>query len=799
METLWHDLRYGIRMLLKCPGFTAVAVITLALGIGANTAIFSVVNAVVLRPLPYPEPNQIVRLWEYFGQDATRRTHISAGEFVDYRERNRSFQGVAAFILASASLTGVGDPERLSAAVTSVSFFPILGVQPILGRTFLPEEEQLGRNNAVVLSFGLWQRRFGADAKIIGQTLTLNGRPRTVVGVMPPSFRYPEGADLWLPLVLTPEMLRPERRHSRSLEVIARVKPGVTIQQADAEMKSIVKDFPAQPGVTLIPLHQQVVGDVQLALVVILGAVTFLLLIACANVADLLLARATAREREIAIRAALGASRFRLVRQLLTESALLAIIGGAAGLMLAAWGIDVLRWLSPQNLPRLDEVAVDGPVLGFTVLVAILTGAIFGLAPSLSVARTDLQLTLKEGSRTSIGSPRQRLRGLLVVSEVALSLVLLIGAGLMIQSFIRLMRVNPGFHSENVLTMQLTLPGARYQTPAQRVGFYGQLLERVRGLPGVQAAGAVSDLPLSGVNVDRSFLPADKFEEYLRRTPSADFRHATADYFRAMSIPLLAGRSFTEQDGPEALRVGIVNETLAHNIWPGENAVGKQIRFHTGRDWTEELTVVGVIGDIKHHGLDTVTRNEIYVPFEQVPISEMFVAVRTSADPMQQVGAVRAAVQGLDKDLPLFNVRSMEELFGRSVAERRFQMLLHGVFSLLALVLASVGIYGVMSYSVAERTHEFGIRLALGAGQRDVLKLVIGQGMILVLMGVSVGLGAALALTRLIATMLYSVSATDPMTFAIVSLLLATVALVACYVPARRATKVDPLVALRYE
>ncbi len=804
MASLWQDLRYGARMLTKQPSFTLIAVLTLSLGIGANTAIFSVVNAVLLRALPYPQSEQLVMLWQGGQRGELGQMPVSPPELMDYRAGQQVFQSLAAHTMADANLSGSGEPERLRAAVVSADWFAVLRTQPLSGRTFLPEEHQPGQNNSVVLSYGLWQRRFGGDASVLGRSVVLNGRARTVAGIMPAGFRYPSEADLWLPLAFTPEQLSPAFRSRHYLDTIARCKDGVTLAQAQENIRAIAARFPDE-GPTgmparLVSLHEQLVGQVKAPLVLLLAAVVFVLLIACANVANLLLARSTARRAEMAIRQALGAGRSRLLRQLLTESLLLALAGGTLGLLLAWWGIGPLAALAAEAIPRVDEVELDGRVMGFAAGVSLLTGLLFGLAPAWQAARLNLNAMLKSGAPGAGGFSRQRTRSLLVVSEIALALILLAGAGLLLRSFHRLGQVNPGFNPARVLTADLALPFARYDTNAKRAAFYQQLIERLQALPGVQSAGIISDLPLSGMNADRSYthdaIPPDRQRG---SPPNADYRHCSPDYFNAIGIPLLRGRAFTEQDTPDAEPVAIVNETLARRIWPNENTVGKRIAFFAPQGLEPWRVIVGVTGDVKHRGLNEEARPEIYVPHAQAPEGTMTLILRAAGDPLALTAAVRNAVQSLDADQPLFHVRTLAQLRAESIAPQRFSLLLLGLFAAVALLLAALGIYGVISYAVSQRTHEIGIRMALGAQAGDVVRLVIGQGMKLALLGIAVGLGGALVVTRSMKTLLFGVRPTDPLTFAAIALLLMLVALLACWIPARRATKIDPLTALRQE
>ena len=817
MGTFWQDVQYGFRMLLKRPGFTLVAVLALALGIGANTAIFSVVNAVLLRPLPFDKPERLVMVWGSAPQLGFDILPATAAESVEWRERSRAFEQVAAFKSWSWNMSGINGPEQVSGARVNASLFPALGVKPVLGRTFLPEEDRVGGAKVVIMGHGLWQRSFGSDPSIVGKTVTLNNQSYTVVGVMPQGFKFPGGenmlpglqfspkTELWEPMAFTDEEL--SNRGTHNLAVIARLKPDATLAQARAEMTSIAAHLAEQYpkfskglGVRLVPLHEQVVGDVRPALLILLGTVGFVLLIACANVANLLLARAASRQKEIAIRTALGASRRRVVRQLLTESVLLAMCGGAAGLLLALWGIDALGALIPENIPRAHEIGVDSRMLGFTLLISLLTGLVFGLAPSLQASRTDINEALKDGTRgASAGPHRNRFRSLLVVAEIALALVLLIGAGLLIRSFMSLQQVNPGFEPKQVVAMELALPfiaPSNYAEPEQQVAFFQRALERIQTLPGVQAAAIVSSLPLSGAFESTDILiegqPAPSDDE----GPQANYTMVSADYFRVMNIPLMRGRGLTERDTKESPGVLVVSETMARRYWPGEEAIGKRLTMGFEKTPRE---VVGVVGDVRQNSLDVETPFAVYLPYQQYPYAGMTLVIRTASDPASMATAVRREVQGIDASLPVSDVRSMEEVISTSVSQRRFSMTLLGIFATVALLLAAVGIYGVMAYSVSERVHEIGIRIALGAGRGDILKLVVGQGMILTLIGIASGLVASFVLTRLMASLIYGVSATDPLTFAGVSLALAVVALLACYIPARRATRVDPLEALRYE
>jgi predicted permease len=808
----WQDLRYGLRVLLKNPGFTAVAVIALALGIGANSAIFSVVNTVLLRPLPYKDPDRLVMVWEENAKAGYPRDTPAAANYIDWRDQNQVFEGMAAIADQSFNLTGAGEPERIEGRRVSASLFPLLGVEPHLGRALLPEEDQPGGNRVVVLSHGLWQRRFGSDAKIIGQPLTLNGESYEVVGVMPPHFQFPTREDeLWVPIAFTPQQAA--NRGNHYLQVVARTKPGVTLEQAQAEMSTIAarlrQQYPEQNtdlGATVTPLHEHVVGDIRPALLVLLGAVGFVLLVACANVANLLLARAAARQKEIAVRIALGASRLRLVRQFLTESVLLAVLGGVVGLLLSVWGVSLLKTFIPENISQARAITIDARVLGFTVLVSLLTGLIFGLAPAVQASNFNLNETLKEGGRDSAaGSRGNRIRALLVVAEVAVSLVLLIGAGLLINSFLRLRSVDPGFRADNLLTMSIVLPQQKYPDAARRAAFYTELVSRIEALPGVKSAAVTNWIPLvfQGDSIGFSIEGRPDPAPGQGRRPTVVTRVVHPHYFRTMGIQLLRGREFGEQDGAESPAVAVVSETMARRHWPGEDPTGKRITPGpaTSTDPDDWVTIIGVAQDVRQFELGADPKPQMYVPYAQgwSSFAPRHLVVSTAVEPLSLAATVRQTVWEIDKDQPVSDIRTMEEVLSESLARQRFSMLLLGIFAAVALALAAVGIYGVMSYSVAQRTHEIGIRMALGAQRGDVLKLAVGQGLKLVLIGVALGLAAAFVLTRVMASLLFGVSATDPATLVTISLVLIGVAVLASYIPARRATKVDPMVALRYE
>jgi predicted permease len=814
MENLLKDIRYAIRSLLKQPGFTVVAVITLALGIGANTAIFSVINAVLLRPLQFHDPGKLVTLWERNPKQGYEQNPPAAGNFVDWRDQNRVFTQMAIYAPSKRFNLALEDqPERITGAAVSTSLFELLGVRPVQGRTFSSEEEQPGNDQVALISHSLWQRHFAADRDPVGRTITLDSKTYTIVGVMPEGFQFPGGsgtvlrrftpepAELWVPLALDVETLR--QRSSHSLNVIGRLKPGITLGQATAEMDAIQQRLEQQyptffigSNVKLVPLEEQIVGTARRPLLILWGAVAFVLLISCANVANLLLSRSSSRKKEFALRAALGAGRTRIIRQLLTESVLLSCAGGIAGALLAACGVNVLSAIVPPDFPRRGEIAIDGWVLGFTLLISVLTGIIFGLAPAIQSTKMDLTEALKVGGRNSAASShRHSLRSLLVMSEMALALVLLIGAALMIQSFLRLRHVAAGFTPDNVLTMELSLPRNSYPRES-RPAFFQQLLERTQSVPGVQFVAAAKHLPLSGDNMNFAFdIEGRPFPP--GRSPGADCRFVTPDYFKALRIPLIKGRVFSEGDGPQAPHVLLINKAMADRFFTNEDPIGKRLELGIN-SFTGQI--VGIVGDVKHVGLDADVNGEVYAAYSQAPFwTDMTLLVRTSGDPMSVAGPMRNELATLDKQVSIGKVRTMDTIAAESVAQPRFRTLLLGLFGLSALLLASVGVYGVMSYAVTQRTQEIGIRIALGAQVGDVRRLVIGNGMTLALIGVAIGLVGAYGLTRLMASLLFGISATDAPTFAAISAGLVAVALIACYIPSRRATKVDPLVALRYE
>jgi predicted permease len=809
LEEVWQDLRYGARMLMKQPSFTLFAALTLTLGIGANTAIFSIVNAVLLRPLPFAEPERLVWFGSWVGDD--KEQGVTAADFLDYREQSRSFTQFAASVFEGLpmNLSSDGEPEPIIGVYVTSNYLDVFGVKPALGRTFAAEEGLEGNSleagdRVAVLSHTLWQRRFGGDPAIINRTITIDNHNVTVIGVAPPQFQYPPGVEFWLPFrfpASPQDVLR--SREVRRLRPIARLKPGVTMAQAKAEVEAIARSlqslYPrtnANKSMFLTPLRERLVGNVRLTLLTLLGAVGCVLLIACANVANLLLARASARGREIAVRSALGAGRGRVVRQLLTESLALASLGGLGGALLAKSSLKLLVALSGNYLPRADEVRIDVTVFGFTLAVTFLTGLLFGLAPALQSARLDLTEALKDGGRGGGGGARRhRSLNLLVVGEVALTMVLLIGAGLLIQSFVRLQQVSPGFDEKNLLTAQIRIPNPTAE-PEKKQRFLEQLEQRVAALPGVEAVGMITELPLANQIAHSKFRIEGRPEPDPGQIPDADTHNVNHDYFRAMRIPLLKGRYFTEADVSGNAKVVVISGELARLYFAGEDPVGRRIlKGLLGKE--EAMEIVGVVGDVRHRGLDVGFRQTIYFPSLRYGFSNL--AIRATGDPANLAAALRREVAAIDPNQPVAVVRTMERVVSESASQPRFRTLLLGVFSGAALLLAMIGIYGVMSYAVSQRTHELGVRMALGASASDALRLIIGQGMKLALAGVAVGLATALAMTRLIKNLLFGVQTTDSVTFMATAFFLTVVALLACYLPARRATKVNPLTALRGE
>jgi putative ABC transport system permease protein len=818
METLIKDIRYGVRSLLKRPGFTVVAIVTLALGIGANTAIFSVVNAVVLRPLPYAEPERLMTLWETMpGSD---QRSVAPGNFVDWRAQNKTFEDMAATFYANFNLTSDGEPDRIDGATITSNFMSVLGASAQLGRTFQADDDEHQDRNVVLLSDGLWRRRFGADQNVVGRTITIDETPHTIVGVMGRGFQFPARSDLWVlgrnrgavPTSLISQVPTNDWVHERDahfIRVIGRLRSGVSLSQAQSDIAGITSklehDFPQTNGglgSNVVPLHTQVIGDVRGVLFILLGAVGFVLLIACTNVANLMLTRATQRDRELAIRTAVGASRLRLIRQLLTESLLLSIVGGLAGLVVSVWAVDLFIKLSPGDIPRLNEASVDLRLLGFTLLVSLLTGVGFGLLPAFQATRTNLNTALKEGgTKASEGKQRRGARNILVVTEIALAQVLLVGAALLAISYVRVSHIDPGFNPDRVLTAKIAPSAKKYPEPRSRSAFYATVLERLESLPGVESAGMVMSLPLTGSSMNRGFRvegrPAPKADENV----TMDFQIVSPSYFSTLEIPIKQGRGLSGADTETSERVIVINSAMARRYWPNEDPVGKRMAIGESSKDTSWRTIVGVVGDNRHASLSETPVPTAFISYHQDLESwpRMGFVIKSKTDAASLTSAVRKELAAIDRSQPVYAIEPMENLLHTSVAQRRFIMLLLGSLSAIALILAMVGVYGVISFSVTERTQEIGIRMALGARAADVLRMVLGQAMRVTLIGIVIGLGAAFALTRLLASLLFEVSATDLRTFSIVAALLGAVALFACYIPARRATKVDPLVALRYE
>jgi putative ABC transport system permease protein len=804
MNTLWQDLRYGARMLTRNPAFTLVAILALTLGIGATTAIFSVVNSVLLKPLPYPESERLVILSEWHPQ--IEGMSIAYPNYQDWRAQNEVFEHLGVYRRQSYNLTGSGEPERLTGGMMSAELFAALRVNALRGRVYTDDEDKPGATPVAVLSYALWQRRFGGDPGVLNQQLTLNDRSFTVIGIMPPDFQFPNRVEVWTPVGQSAKDPGWENRGNHpGLYGIGRLKPGVTIEQARANMEGIAvnleKQYPdSNTGnrITLTPALEFFVGDARPALRVLLGVVALVLLIACANVANLLLARATSRQKEMAIRTALGASRWRIVRQLLTESILLAFAGGALGLLLASWGVRLIVAISPNSIPRSREIAVDNRVLVFTIAIAALTGILFGLVPALQASKPNLNETLKDAGRGSTGR-RHVLRNVLVVAEVTMTMMLLVMAGLMIRSFFRLQNVDPGFRLDNLLTFNLALPPQKYPEEAQRINFFEQTLARLRTLPGVETVGLSSGLPLGNNGWQTSFVVDGQPPPEPGKTPLTEAATASPDYFRALGIAILQGRNFTDADTKDSPRVALVDEEFARRYFDGD-AIGKRIRPGGNNPNNPLVEIVGIVRRVKMDGLKQDSdRVQSYYPFRQLPGNSMTVTVKASGDPVALASSVREQVQAVDPNQPIASLNTMHQLRADSIAPDRLYLVLFTAFAGVALLLAVVGIYGVMSYSVTQRTHEIGIRMALGARPASVLGMVIRQGMMLTAAGLALGVGGALAAAQLMASLLFGVSAKDPLTFVAIPLLLAGVALGACFVPARRATKVDPMVALRYE
>jgi putative ABC transport system permease protein len=802
------DVAYAARILRRSPGFTLTAVLTLALGIGANTAIFSVVNATLLRPLAFPHPERIVVLqnqYKALGQDSAS---ASVADYVDYRKQRHLFSEVAAVNTDDFNLTGVDRPERLQCGEATSGLFAVLGIQPILGRVFTYEEDQPGRNQVVLLTEGLWKRRFGGDPSVLGRTIHLNGKPYTVVGIVPSILQWFAPLDAWIPTGFTPAQMSAAERTNQFLFILARLQPGVSIERARVGMaafgRALAKNFPdfyppsTGWAIRVDSLNDLLIGDVRGALLVLLAAVGFVLLIACANVANLSIARAAGRMRELSIRAALGAAKGRIARQLLTESVMLGLLGGAAGMLLGSWGVALLVKSGPQQLPRLDEVSIDGRVLAFTAAIALLTGVLFGLAPVMQVATGNLHDLLKLGARGTAGSLRRhRTRSALVIVEVAISLVLLVAAGLLLRSFASVAKVDPGFRAQNVLTFGVSLPPARYSTQAQTSGFFHALLDRLATLPGVSTAGAVNPLPFSGSNSSGSFNVEGYAVPHGGAAPHADQRVVSPGYFMAMGISLRRGRLAADSDRQGAPLAVVVDEALAQEYFKGQDPIGQHLRGGDGGGWA---TVIGIVGHVQHNALDNRQRKAtLYWPYLQKPAQSMQVVLHTAGDPIALTNGIQWEVSSLDKDVPVFDVKTMDQRVAASLANRRFAAWLLAVFSFIALLLAAVGLYGVMAQSVLQRSREIGVRMALGAQSADVLRMILRQGAILVVGGLIAGTVAALGLTSLMKSLLFAVKPTDPLTFATVAALLAIVALAATYLPARRATRLDPVNALRDE
>jgi putative ABC transport system permease protein len=813
-----NEIKVALRGLLKTPGFCAIAIVTLALAIGANTAVVSLVNALLVRPLPYQNPSRLVLLFEHFKAQHLDNIPVSPPEFIDYKAQVHGFEKLAAFNTATYNLSEGDTPERVFGAVVSADLFPLLGVKPLRGRTFRPEECTSGRNDVIVISERLWRRKFDRDPQVLGSKLMADGRAFTVVGIMPAKFEFPlplfnitgaqfgEQVDIWQPLAFTDKEMK--ERYSRSYGMIGRLAPGVSLAQAQAQIDSVVrgmrtrfaKNYPQTDsfGATIYPFKRLVIGDIRPLLLILLGAVALVLLIACANLATMLLARASTRERDTAIRIAVGASRFRLLRQALTESVILAIAGAGVGTLLAIWAVDLVKKIGTQTVPRLSEVNIDGNVLLVTLAIAIGTGVLFGVAPGLASWRPDLTESLKEGGRGSTSGRRHnQLRNGLVVAEVALSLVLLTGAGLLLKSFVRLQNVDPGFNPTNVLTAEISLPALRYPDKESQIHFFNELERRVANLPGVKHAGYTVILPMSGINSDSSFDIEGRPSDDTHPEPDEEIRMVSSDYFRTLEVPLRRGRFFTPADKIGAPPVVIVNQALADRYWPNEDAVGKRIGL-PGPGKAVWATIVGIVGNVHHRGLDLPPVPEFYVPLAQAPYNSMILTVRSAQDSRSLTNGIRREVQAIDPGQPIAHVRTLEQVMADSVAPRRLSVLLLAVFAAMALLLASVGIYGVMSFLVVQRTHEIGVRMALGAQRGDVVRLIVSHAGWLIGGGTILGLVVALLSTSVLRSVLYKVSALDVSTFVLVTLVLAAVAFVASYIPALRATRADPMIALSH-
>lgn len=804
MNTLVQDVRYGIRLWLKNPAFTTILIITLSLGVGLNTTLFSLLYAILIKPLPYKNPEQLMMLWKSNPVFGLKRGEASLPEYLDWRAQSHAFEDMAAFRVQDFNLIGEGDPERVAGAVITASLFSTLKIAPVIGRALSEEDNRAGSDRVILLSYGLWNRRYGADPGVIGKTVWLDDKGYTVIGVMPPRLKLTtREVGVWLPITIDKASLN---RGLQSLRVIARLKPSLRIGPAQADIslvaEHLAREYPRMNSnveVSVVPLHEEVVGKLRLPLLFLFGATIFVLLIVCANVVNLLLAGTVVREKEMSIRTALGASRLRLVRQLLTESLLLALLGGGLGLLLSFWGLEFIKWISPTDLPRLDEVRVSSWAIGFTFLVSLLTGILCGLLSAQQVSRPGLNELLKAESQTATGSRRgHRLRHLLLVSEVALALVLSISAGLLLKSFERLWHTETGFNPAHLLTMELSLPASRYVEAPQQISFYRQALEKIAPLPDVRSTAVASSLPILGVE-EYSFTIEGQTTAPDAEATTASRQAVSPNYFRTMEIPILRGRVFNDTDVSAGPAVMVINQAMAHRYWGEEDPVGKRIKLGSVDADVPWITIVGVVQDVRESGLDTEPNPEFYVPFFQDPIADGFLVVRTGPNSAGLLPAVQAAILSVDNNQPVANVRTMEEILSESVAQRRFVMSVIGLFAACALTLAALGIYGVVSYALSQRTREIGIRMALGARPRDVLRLVLGQSMVYVLAGLGLGLLTAFAATRLMSSLLYEMSATDPVTFIAVTLLLIGISLVASYIPSSRATKIAPSTALRHE
>jgi putative ABC transport system permease protein len=800
LEVLWQDLHYGVRMLINRPTFTVFAIIALSLGIGINSAIFSVVNAVLLRPLPFSDPDRLVQLRE-MSQKVGEPVPVSPPNFIDWKTQSSTFEQIAAYHGQGFTLTGVDEAERVLGVRVSSDFLPLLGIKPILGRNFSAEEDRAGKEQVLILTHSFWQRRFGSDPGIIGKDLILNGQNFTVIGIMPPGFNYPRDETLafWTPLA-------PDSNPSRGshyLTVIARLKSNVTSAQAQREMDVIAKRLEERyrntntgNGVIISSLHEQTVGEIRPTLLVLFGVVLLVLLIACANVANLQLVRTLPRQREIAIRMALGADRLRVIRQLLTENILLSVIGGMLGLLLALWGVELLLALGPENIPRLKEINIDYRVFGFTFALSVITGIVFGLAPAMQTFKINLNDQLKEGGRSMADGSQKHFRSTLVVFEIAISLVLLIGAGLMIKSFGYLIGTDPGFKSNNLLTMTIFLPKAKYPENRRVADFFSQVLQKGESVPGIDSIGLTSQIPLNGTEWTNSFDIEGRPPLAPGKDNFSDLRWISPGYFKTMGIPFIKGRQFTDRDVAEAPGVVIINQSMARKFFPDEDPIGKRLTIAYNHNISVEI--VGVVGDIRP-GVDSEPAPEMYLSYLQTPVRALYLVVRTSVEPTAIVATIRKQVSSIDKEQPISNIRSMDQVFASSIAQRRFNTLLFGIFAAMALILAAIGIYGVISFFVTQRRHEIGIRMALGAQRIDVIKLVMRQGIVLSLIGVAIGICAALVFTRVLSSLLFGITATDPIIFLVIPTILVGVALSASYIPAWRATRIDPMIAIRYE